>query len=604
MLVFGAFELDDASFQLRREGEVVNVEPQVLDVITYLARHRDRMVRKEELLDEVWGDRFVSESALTSRIKSARQALGDDGRTQSMIRTVHGRGYQFVPMVTDADALPPEASAAPDEDTAATAVTDGDDDALAAARAEFDRAQWAEARRRFAAIGVSALGSADLERWGDAAWWASDLVEAISVRQEAFRRYCAEGDDCAAGRVAIALSDDYLHRGSSTVALAWLDRARDLLAGSPGCRETGLLLRTQSNYELELHADPAAALATNARLREFAAEIGDADLIALSQQDHGRILLAKGEVDDGMAIIDRSMLAAATTETTASIRGRMYCNMLSACVGLGHYKRAMDWTDEALTWCATQSDSPFPGVCEVHRAGLRRRLGELEAALADLEPLATRSQLANIAGPALLEIGETQLARGDVDAAEEAFQQAHAYGADATAGFATVAMARGQADDAVALLVDALAARPDDHVTRRQLLPHLVDAAAIAGDVETARRAADDFDALSRTGSDVCRACAARAEGTVALVEGRSLEARDSFQRSVSLYRAAQLQLDLATAQFGLAAAWNDLGSEAAAKVERAAAMSTLDALGAVPSATAQLWLGRLGRSDVTQPND
>ena len=45
-------KLDDASFQLRREGEVVNVEPQVLDVITYLARHRDRMVRKEELLDE------------------------------------------------------------------------------------------------------------------------------------------------------------------------------------------------------------------------------------------------------------------------------------------------------------------------------------------------------------------------------------------------------------------------------------------------------------------------------------------------------------------------------------------------------------------------
>ena len=55
------------------------VEPQVFDVLVHLLRHRDRVVSKEELLDEVWGDRFVSESALTSRIKAARRAIGDDG---------------------------------------------------------------------------------------------------------------------------------------------------------------------------------------------------------------------------------------------------------------------------------------------------------------------------------------------------------------------------------------------------------------------------------------------------------------------------------------------------------------------------------------------
>jgi predicted ATPase len=54
------------------------------------------VVTKEELLDEVWGDRFVSESALTSRIKSARQLVGDDGATQALIRTAHGRGYRWI----------------------------------------------------------------------------------------------------------------------------------------------------------------------------------------------------------------------------------------------------------------------------------------------------------------------------------------------------------------------------------------------------------------------------------------------------------------------------------------------------------------------------
>jgi predicted ATPase/DNA-binding winged helix-turn-helix (wHTH) protein len=93
---FEHFELDLDRVELRVDGQPQPVEPQVFDVLAYLVRHRDRMVPKAELLDEVWHSRFVSESALSSRIKSARRALGDDGRSQRLIRTVHGRGYQFV----------------------------------------------------------------------------------------------------------------------------------------------------------------------------------------------------------------------------------------------------------------------------------------------------------------------------------------------------------------------------------------------------------------------------------------------------------------------------------------------------------------------------
>ena len=92
ILRFASCELDLARVVLRRDGAEVRVEPQVFDVLAYLALHRGTVVRKEELLDEIWGDRFVSESALTTRIKSLRQAVGDDGSRQSVIRTVHGRG--------------------------------------------------------------------------------------------------------------------------------------------------------------------------------------------------------------------------------------------------------------------------------------------------------------------------------------------------------------------------------------------------------------------------------------------------------------------------------------------------------------------------------
>jgi predicted ATPase/DNA-binding winged helix-turn-helix (wHTH) protein len=100
--------LDLARIVLRRDGREVKIEPQVFDVLAYLAQRRGEVVRKEELLDEIWGDRFVSESTLTTRIKTVRQAIGDDGTRQSVIRTVHGKGYEFVAPVQIVESQRPD----------------------------------------------------------------------------------------------------------------------------------------------------------------------------------------------------------------------------------------------------------------------------------------------------------------------------------------------------------------------------------------------------------------------------------------------------------------------------------------------------------------
>ena len=80
---FGECEVDLARFELRRASEVVHVEPQVFDVLAYLILHRDRMVSKHELLDAVWGTRFVSESALATPVRAAgpRSATTASART-------------------------------------------------------------------------------------------------------------------------------------------------------------------------------------------------------------------------------------------------------------------------------------------------------------------------------------------------------------------------------------------------------------------------------------------------------------------------------------------------------------------------------------------
>lgn len=114
---FGQFVLDTQRYELRSGAELIRVEPQVFDVLTQLVSNAHRFVSKGELFDSVWGGRFVTEAALTSRIKAARRALGDDGESQRFIRTVRGRGYQFVGTLT-ADEPPapaPQEIAVPDE---------------------------------------------------------------------------------------------------------------------------------------------------------------------------------------------------------------------------------------------------------------------------------------------------------------------------------------------------------------------------------------------------------------------------------------------------------------------------------------------------------
>jgi TolB-like protein/DNA-binding winged helix-turn-helix (wHTH) protein len=96
---FGPFELDMAKAELRADGEIRAVEPQVLALLALLVENRDRLVTRDELIEKVWDGRIVSEAAVSSRIKSARRALDDDGKAQRYIRTIHRRGFRFTAAV-------------------------------------------------------------------------------------------------------------------------------------------------------------------------------------------------------------------------------------------------------------------------------------------------------------------------------------------------------------------------------------------------------------------------------------------------------------------------------------------------------------------------
>jgi TolB-like protein len=93
--------IDTSAYEVRRNGEAVPVQPQVLDLLILLLENRDRLVTKDEIIDRIWHGRVMSDAALNSRIKSARQAIGDSGASQELIRTIRGRGFRFVGEVSE-----------------------------------------------------------------------------------------------------------------------------------------------------------------------------------------------------------------------------------------------------------------------------------------------------------------------------------------------------------------------------------------------------------------------------------------------------------------------------------------------------------------------
>ena len=111
---FDSFVFDPDRFELSRAGDAIALEPQVVSLLAFLIENRARVVSKDELNEKVWGGRIVSEAALSSRVKVLRQALGDDGKQQRFIKTIHGVGFRFVGKLDKSATAKTEAVAAPD----------------------------------------------------------------------------------------------------------------------------------------------------------------------------------------------------------------------------------------------------------------------------------------------------------------------------------------------------------------------------------------------------------------------------------------------------------------------------------------------------------
>jgi class 3 adenylate cyclase len=473
-------------------------------------------------------------------------------------------------------------------------------DSLEVARAAAVRHAWRETYDAYSSVDERDLTAEDFERFADAAWWTGRLDEAISLRERSYAGFAATGDELGAARIALTLSWDQNARGAFAVSQGWFANAERLLEGQPESREHGFLTLTRALNALFAEGDLPRALSDFELAYELAQRLGDRDTQALALVGKGRVFVKRGDVEQGLALLDEA--TAVCGELRPHSTGLVYCVTISSCHDVGDYRRAAEWTEVANRWCDRLDVSGFPGACRLHRAEIMRLRGdwpEAEAqAVAACEELHDFDR--HITAGGYYEIGEIRRRRGDFIGAEEAYRTSGELGRDPQPGLALLRLAEGKVDAAVAGVKRALEGLHDP-LSRLRSLPAQVEIAVAAGDVKSARAAADELERIV----DSYRIGDRRAEAfdaTVHLASGQIELAQKDWEAAASCLRRARDEwqqvgapYETAQARMLLSIAFRRQGDEHAATAELEAALATFERLGArLDEARANELLGRL----------
>ena len=456
---------------------------------------------------------------------------------------------------------------------------------LETGRAAFAAHRWSEAHQLLgAADAASSLSGHDLDRFGEAAFWAGRLDECLAAWERAYAIHLEAGDRPAAAATALMLMREYVSKPAPTIAASWFKRAARLLEDEPESTAHGYLAQALVMRAMAA-GDYPEAVEQAERMVDLGTRLGDRDLLALGLHRKGHALVAAGEVADGMDVLDEAAVAAVSGELAAMSTAIIYCGTVSACRNVADYGRAGEWTDAARRWCDRQAIAGFPGLCRIYHAEITRLRGdwsraeeEVQRACQELDAWGARG----LAAAGFHELGEIRLRMGDLEGAEAAFCQAHELGELPQPGLALVHLARGDLAQATRSLEGALEDDVHGRLGRARLLPALVEVALATGDAARAATARDELEQIAADfGTSALAAQAALARAGVALTEGDLGEARRSARESLRLRQDLEMPFEAAQARMVLGAVHRAEGDSGAARLELQAAHSGFERLGA-----------------------
>ena len=395
-----------------------------------------------------------------------------------------------------------------------------------AARALFDRRGWNQAHVAFvAADAVVPLAAEDLEHLAVSAYMLALDDEYLSVLERAHRAHLEAGDTVRAVRCAFWIGLNLMTHGAVGPARGWFGRAQRMLESEQfDCVERGYLV-IPAVLEHVVEGDPDAAHDAAAEAAAIASRFGDKDLFALAVHEQGHALIRLGRVEEGLRLLDETMVSVVAGELSPRTTGIVYCNTIAFCQSVFEVRRAREWTEHLTRWCEEQPDMvAHTGVCLVHRAEIMELQGAwpdaLEEARRAAERFEERSAEQRSRGRALALEGDLHRLQGRLDAAEAAYRTASLCGYEPQPGLALLRLAQGNVTAAEAAIRRAL-----DETSRRldrvPLLAACVEISVAAGDVDGAEDACRELGNIeAEQQSEAIAAMAARARGELGLARG------------------------------------------------------------------------------------
>ena len=453
-------------------------------------------------------------------------------------------------------------------------------------RDSFGRRSWDEAYRALSLIDdAEPLRPEDLELAATAAYLTGRDENYLKLLERAHRAYRDAGDNERAARCAFWLGLRFVFRGEMGPASGWFGRARRLLEEhAHDCVERGYLLLPLVEQQLgggkwaEASDLAAQAAAIGSRFR-------DPELVSIALHLQGRALMRSQKVEQGLALLDESMVSVTAGELSPIVTGLVYCSVIDACQQVYAFRRAGEWTAALARWCAEQPELvAFTDQCLVHRSEILQLRGAWDDAIEEARRACTRfvnRDDQRISAAAYYQQGEVHRLRGEFADAETAYRNASQWGWEPQPGFALLRLAQDRPDAAVAALRRALDATADP-LKRAKLLPAQVEVMLATRDAGEAHAACGELERIAEGyGADVLRATAAYARAAIELDEGKARDALNSLQRAREAWQEAPYFS--ACIRVGAARACRALGDEEGAGMELEAARAAFERLGAAP---------------------
>ncbi|WP_240436911.1 LuxR family transcriptional regulator [Streptomyces sporangiiformans] len=470
------------------------------------------------------------------------------------------------------------------------------------ARDAVAREAWADAYSILNGLDPAQLAPDDFAAFADAAWWTSRIEESIAARMRAYAGYAAAGAARRAGYCAWMLFYEHQLAGRTAAAAGWLRRARQHLRDEPECAEQ-CYLAWMDTEEAQQRGAFDDAMASARRMADIARRCGSPDLYALSIQAQAGVLLAQGRVAEGLELLDDAMCSAMAGELSSFFTGWIYCLGLQRSMAFADLERAAEWTDAAMRWCAAMpAENNFRGLCRVHRVEVLELRGNWPRAMT--EATRTCEELlpyeGRMAAEAFYVTGDIQRRRGDLAAAEAAYERSHELGRDPQPGLALLRLAQGKAEASAAALRLALAGEEGGAgadggagcLGRCRLLAAQAEISLALGRLDQARTAVDELDALARdwqrrraSETTMLHATAASAGGAVAFAARDLDRALRLLHRALALWLELAVPYEAAQVRMTLAAADRAAGDDEGARMELRAAREAFERLGAAPDA-------------------